>query len=136
MKGYLLKLSPLFVMALFMMTGCPSGHTSSNAQNIRTFSVGNLPFKIAADFSGDVWVLNFKDNTVTKLNDIQGVIGTYPVDPSSSSLAIDAQGDVWVTSAQNNSVVKLNSSGQKIGDYSAGFDPLGIAIDVSGCDPT
>ncbi len=124
MKSEIFKLSLLIIMPILILTGCPSSHMSGNAQNVRTFSVGNFPFKIAADSFGNAWVLNFKDNTVTRLSRSQGVIGTYPVDPSSSDFATDAQGNVWVASVWNNPIVELNSSGQKIGDYSAGFGPV------------
>ncbi|MCX6718566.1 MAG: SMP-30/gluconolactonase/LRE family protein [Candidatus Staskawiczbacteria bacterium] len=81
-----------------------------------------------------VWVANFSDNTVTKLDGSNGnLLGTYPVGNNPDGVAVDSSGNVWVGNWMDGTVTKLNSSGSVVGTYSlGGYYPSGIATDSSG----
>jgi streptogramin lyase len=114
------------VIKLTLVSGQPS---------ISSFTVGVGPYGIAIDASGNVWVANDFDGTVTELSSLGPVLGTFlTLDKSSSpsNIAIDSAGNVWVTIPGANTVTKLSSSGAVIGTYTAGNNPYGIAIDASG----
>ena len=95
-------------------------------------TVGGSPFDIARDASGNLWVPNYNDNTVTELNSTGSTIGTYPVGTQPTGIAIDASGNAWITNFADNTVTELNSSGGTIGTFPVGTSPMGIAIDASG----
>jgi DNA-binding beta-propeller fold protein YncE len=103
------------------------------AQTFNLFgSTGNGPLSIATDASGNVWVSNSADNTVTKLNPSGSTVGTFPVGNSPINVAIDASGNAWVTNYADNTVSKLGPSGTLLGTYPVGNGPFGIAIDGTG----
>jgi streptogramin lyase len=97
-----------------------------------TYTVGTSPYDIAIDASGNIWVTNSGDSTVTKLSSSGSTIGTYPAGTYPYGMAIDASGNVWVADDGGSTVTKLSSSGSTIGTYTGGNAPDGIAIDASG----
>ncbi len=82
------------------------------------FANGGLNFaqSIAIDNSGNAWIANFGNSTVTKLNSKGNALSpaagysggglNFPV-----GIAIDAAGDAWVANQSNNSVTELASDG-------------------------
>ncbi len=107
------------------------------------YTVGNSPYGIAIDASGNVWVANESDNTVTELTPtaVSGVyqtIATYNVGTSPYGIAIDASGNMWVSNEGDNTVMELSPTStpgiyQTTATYaSTGEYPYGIAIDKSG----
>ncbi|MCL5277796.1 MAG: carboxypeptidase regulatory-like domain-containing protein [Deltaproteobacteria bacterium] len=99
-----------------------------------TYTVGSHPDGIAIDNSGNVWVTDWSDLTVTKFNSIGITIGTYVVGSGGGNggIAIDSAGNVWIANIWNNEIIELNSFGTIIGTYAVGTDPNGIAIDSAG----
>ncbi|MGA9723140.1 MAG: choice-of-anchor D domain-containing protein [Candidatus Binatus sp.] len=97
-------------------------------------------FFLAIDAGGNVWVANFKGNSVTELNPSGDLIGTFAPNTAgfdgADDLAIDADGNVWVTNQLGNSVTELNSHGQLVNDFApsgAKFNhPFNLAIDATG----
>ncbi len=105
----------------------------STGTPIGTYAVGNGPWGIAIDASGNVWVVNDTSNTVTKLSAAGSIIGTYPVGNSPAGIVIDnSSGNVWVTNYNGNNVTKLSSTGSTLGTYAVGTNPYSVAIDSSG----
>ena len=98
----------------------------------RSYTVGNNPYGIAIDASGNVWVANNGDGTVTSLDPSSGTATAYTVAKQPEGIAIDASGNVWVTNNGSDNVYELDSSGGSKGTYSVGSHPMGIAIDASG----
>lgn len=99
----------------------------------------NAPKGIAVDASGNVWVPNSGNNSVTKLNNngdaLSGVSGlTVGSLSAPSSIAIDTNGNVWVANAGNNSISKILPDGLSGSSYAGGGlnTPQGITIDISG----
>lgn len=96
----------------------------------------NAPKGIAVDASGNVWVPNSGNNSVTKLNNngdalFDSTVGSLNVP---SAIALDADGNVWVANAGNNSISKILPDGLSGASYSgSGLNiPRGIAIDIAG----
>ena len=103
------------------------------------YNANYYPQGIAIDGSGNVWVTNYYNNTVTELNASGTIIGTYAVGSYLSGIAIDASGNVWVAGNVNgtNGITELSPTGVRIGAYATGYwfwwgYYPGIAIDGSG----
>jgi hypothetical protein len=106
-----------------------------------TYSGGALaaPSAIAADGSGDIWVPNAGNNSVSKLDALgsgflSGANG-FTAGPLSSpvAIAIDQSGFAWVANG-NNTVTELSTDGSSGTVFSGGGmnAPSGVAIDASG----
>ena len=115
------------------------GDTASNSVSVSTslvthvYQVGNVPNGIAVDASGNIWVTNSHDNTVSKLDSSGSIVGTYPVSGSiPADIAIDGSGNLWIANLYSANVTKMSSSGSIIATYPAGTYPAGISIDASG----
>ena len=98
--------------------------------------VGNKPSAIAIDSSGNLWVTNQGDNSITELSSSGTVINTFSnvVGPDPSGIAIDDVGNIWVTNmgtaaVPGTTVTELNSSGTVIGNFTVGSNPSSIFID-------
>jgi hypothetical protein len=99
------------------------------------------PSAIAIDSSGNAWIANFGDNSVTELSNVGAVLSGANGFTSGGlngpeGIAIDSSDNVWITNETGNSVTKLSSTGVPIfasGGYAGGGlnGPGGIAIDSS-----
>jgi streptogramin lyase len=99
----------------------------------------STPKGIATDDSGNVWIANSGNNSVTQLNNIgaavSGASGFTPGPLSApSAIAIDANGLPWITNSGNNTVTQLSSNGASGTPFSGGGlnVPKSIAIDATG----
>jgi hypothetical protein len=115
---------------------------------IITYSGGALssPKGIAADASGNIWVPNAGNGTVSKL-DALGVTTTDAAGFLSGSagftagslnapsgIALDNSGNAWIANSGNGTVTKLSSDGTSATVYTGGglSTPYGLAIDAGG----
>jgi hypothetical protein len=96
----------------------------------------NSPSSIAADASGNIWIANAGNNSVTKLDATGAELfnttaGGYN---SPSAIAIDGSGNAWIANMGNNSLTKLNAAGASGTAYSGnGLNaPKSVAVDGSG----
>jgi streptogramin lyase len=102
---------------------------------------GVAPLGVAIDASGDVWVPNFTDSSLSEFNS-NGVAKTgSPFSAAGldnpTSVAIDTYGSAWVANYNGNDISEFNTQGQKIsgppGFTGGGLnEPYGIAIDNVG----
>ncbi len=94
------------------------------------------PEAIATDASGNVWVTNPGNASVTQLDGTGALVfnSTAGGFNNPNAIAIDANGYAWVTNAGNNTVIKLAPSGSFGTSYSGnGLNiPTGIAINGDG----
>jgi hypothetical protein len=106
-------------------TGYLSGTTGYTAGSL------NAPAAVAIDLSGNAWLANAGDSTVTRIS-ASGMTGTVFTGgnlSSPSSLAIDANSNVWVANSGNGSLTEINSAGVLANYTSAGIaGPTAIAI--------
>jgi len=96
------------------------------------------PNALAIDASGNVWVSNGGNGTVSELSNA----GTY-IPPASynggvlngpSGIAIDPSGHVWVANKTGNNVAELTSGGAPVGQFTGDgvSAPTGVAVDGLG----
>ncbi len=99
----------------------------------------NAPAAIAADQSGNIWVTNSGNDTVTQFTNLGaanaafGTAGVATIGGTPGGVAIDLSGNGWVT-ASNNEVYELSSAGATVGTPLSGNGlnlPTSIAIDPS-----
>jgi hypothetical protein len=138
------------VAALYELAGSPMFTPKLTAQP-NDFTVGlnfsgagyqALPSAIAIDSSGNAWIANFGDNSVTELSsagvNLSGTNGfTGGGLNGPEGIAIDSSDNAWVTNGTGNSVTKLSSSGVPISPssgYTGGAlnGPRAIAVDGAG----
>jgi hypothetical protein len=99
----------------------------------------STPQSIANDASGNVWITNKGNNSVTKLDNSGAAISSGDGLGGGSlnvpyGIAIDTSGSPWITNSGNNTLTKLDASGANPSVYSAnGLNtPEGVAIDGAG----
>ncbi len=107
-----------------------------------TYTGGGLSgvTELAVDGSGNVWVTNSNNNSVSKFSAL-GV----PQSPSTGytgslnnpfGIAISGAGNVWVTNANGSTISEFSNSGGVLYNSASGYgglnNPLGIAIDGNG----
>lgn len=134
------------ITALFGLVaggGSPFTPVLSNAPNDWTLSVtytgGGLsaPKGIAVDASGNLWLPNSGNNTVSKFSNSGAAISSgsgYAGLSTPYALAVDTNGYIWVANSGNNSLAQLNGSGTVLNTFTGGGlnTPRSIAIDASG----
>jgi hypothetical protein len=102
-----------------------------------TYTGDNLsaPSAVAVDASGNVWITNRGNNSVSELDHSGAVLATGAVTLSGpGAVAIDAAGGPWIVNGTDNSLTQLSPYGAGIGSASLGGlnQPAGIAIDPQG----
>lgn len=116
--------------------------TAQQTLPMNTFTTGTYPEGIAIDATGNIWVANNGDGTVTELNSTGTIVGTFTVGTGPVGIAIDTSGNVWVANSGGGgitggtgNITELDSFGNLVGTYpvyTAGASPHGIAIDKNG----
>jgi len=104
-----------------------------------TYTAGgtlNSPSSIAADASGNVWITNAGNSSVTKLDNTGALVVNTTAGSlnSPNAIAIDGSGSAWVTNAGNATVTRLNAAGTSGAVYSGNglSAPKSIVIDGNG----
>jgi hypothetical protein len=138
--------SPATGLSLYSMANAaaPFQPTLSAAPTAWTIAINyvggglNVPRGIAVDFSGNIWVANSGNNSVTELSNtgaaISGAAGfTAGAIRSPVALAIDLNNNVWIANSGNSTVTELSNSGATGTAFSGGGlnVPSSIAIDAS-----
>ena len=119
-----------------VLTGVPNDWTLAV---VYTGGGLNLPFHVAVDTSGNVWVPNENGDSVSEFNtlgvSLQGSsgIGIATEDPSTpTGLAIDPSGNVWVSGFGSTGLAKFTSTGSYLSTVTWNCSADNIAIDASG----
>lgn len=106
---------------------------------VKFSGVANSPSALAVDATGNIWVANAGNNTVTELAPNGAVLSGNGFQASfnaPSAIAVDSAGGVWVTNKGNNTVSRLTSSGSPMAGspYSGGGlnAPMAISFDGLG----
>ena len=130
-------------------TGAGGGNSGSNSWNTNSpITSGGLangyPDGIAIDSSGNVWVSNRSNNSLSEFNSSGSPVSNSPFSGGGlyepGNIAIDQSGYLWIANptdaSGDGSISKFTSGGSPVSGspFSGGglIDPLGIAIDVSG----
>lgn len=98
-----------------------------------------VPYGIALDLNGNIWVPNLVGQSVTKLTPLGVAVNYAPGGAEFAGpygIAIDGLGNVWITNSNSTNLSELDGSGDSIASFDptgAGFNsPISIAIDESG----
>lgn len=94
-------------------------------------AVGAAPRTLAFDAAGTLWVVNYKDASVTRIA-ADGTKQDVAVGESPLGLAIAPDGDVWVASYGKGTVHRLNADGTVEREYPIGASPFGVAVAKDG----
>ena len=102
----------------------------------------DVPKGVAIDSSGNIWVANYSNNSLSKFTSIGAAASGSPFSGNGLDqpqlLAIDKSGDVWVTNATGSggdpTISRFTSSGSAASGspISALAGPFAIAFDISG----
>ncbi|MEB3196208.1 MAG: hypothetical protein VKP62_03300 [Candidatus Sericytochromatia bacterium] len=94
-------------------------------------TVGSNPTGLAIDrTTGEVWVANSGDNTVSKLSSEGATLGVYVLGVQPGAIAVAPDHSAWVVSAATNQLIHLAPNGVPIGaPIPVGAGPAGLAID-------
>jgi DNA-binding beta-propeller fold protein YncE len=118
--------------------------TTATASDIYTLlssfsSTGSIPFGVAVDRNGNVFVCNSYSNNVAKFDNsgnLLTVFGSYGSGPSqlyyNTGIAVDGSGYVFVTSYLGDRIEKFDNNGNFVTEWTPGFEPTGIAVDSNG----
>lgn len=92
------------------------------------------PLDAVVDASGNVWVTNNTNNTVSKITSADVLDGTFPVGANPRGIDIDPSGNLWVANAGGNSISKLDSAGALVATYAlgGGTNPYGVHCTADG----
>ncbi len=111
----------------------PSGSSNDSSATpgspvVATVEVGEGPGTVAAT-ADDVWVSNFGDDTVTRIDpDDNSVVATIPVGGGPSGVAL-TDGAVWVAEARDGAVTRIDPSTDEVAaTVETGSQPLGVAV--------
>ena len=92
-----------------------------------TFPTGNAPTSVASDGTS-IWINNLDDNTVSKMNPVDGTKVDYDTLDDPQGVAFDGT-SIWIANAGSNKVSKMNPADGTRVDYDTLDAPLGVAFD-------
>ncbi|MGK2882859.1 MAG: serine/threonine-protein kinase PknD [Mycobacterium sp.] len=113
----------------------PTSEVIPTDQSVLPFSGLNFPIGITVDDSGDMYVVDNKNNRVVVMTEsgTQSVLPFTGLD-TPAGIALDDSGDVYVTDVNNNRVLRLaaGASTQEVLPFTGLSSPSRIVIDDSG----
>ena len=106
--------------------------TPPPAGSCKRIAVGNGPSAVAVT-EGAVWVANFSDDTVTRIDPSTSAVvgGPIAVGDGPTAIAADANG-AWVTSINDGLLTHVEPAGDSTSSIRVGNGPEGVAITTSG----
>ncbi|MEM7260700.1 MAG: hypothetical protein AAF488_01830 [Planctomycetota bacterium] len=104
-------------------------HLSSGGALIETVTTGAIPYGVAIDAAGRVWVSNAFGNSVTRI-DTDGTTVEIPVGFYPTGIAAHGNGTIWVV--EKTGVRVLDGAGQELSHQPVGVFPRGITVAVGG----
>jgi streptogramin lyase len=111
---------------------------NSSGTSPALFSAGglNFPIAVAFDTSGNAWIANYGNSSVTLLNSsgspLSGTSGfsatnfVFPV-----AIAADSKCNAFVANLSSNTITRVLADGSAFTDFAVGSGPSGIAIDAA-----
>jgi streptogramin lyase len=91
-------------------------------------------YGLGIDPAGNIWLANWTNNTVQKIDPSGTVLGTFGSHGSGCrGVAVTpADSDVWVACSYSNAVARLHNDGTFVQLISVGGEPTGVAVDAAG----
>lgn len=127
--------SPMTTMSPINTGGGVTGYAYSSTGVSLTGASLSGPSLMFIDASGNIYVANYNNGTVSRWNSSHTYLGTYTTGKSLNSpegIVFDSAGNCYVEDTGNGAVYKYNSSGVYQSTIISGLNhPLGISIDPS-----
>ena len=97
----------------------------------------NLPYGVALDSSGNVYIADTGNNAIEEWSATQGMTTLVPATAGLNGphgVAVDSQGNVYIADAYNNAIKEWSPANQQLTTLvSSGLNfPLGVAVDSQG----
>ena len=109
---------------------------STIAASMATFASTNLssPQGLAFDSSGNLYVANYGDSTISKFDASGGYVSNITSNLSyPSGLAFDSSGNLYAANIISTTISKFNSAGTFLSQINSNLNnPVGLAFDSSG----
>lgn len=143
-QGILLIL--VVTLATILPIRVPRAHACDQCNFMLSWGTNGVPFGVAVDSSGNVYVVDGYNNRVEKFSNEGQYVTSFGSQGTGDGqfsyphyIAVDSAGLVYVADAGNHRVEKFSSNGEYLtqwGTYGSGngqFEwPLGITVDLSG----
>jgi YVTN family beta-propeller protein len=95
---------------------------------VATIPVGNYPYEVAFD-GAHIWVTNYNENSVSKIDIVTNVVATVPVGTNPRGVAFDGV-HIWVANSGEDTVSKIDIvTNAVVATVSVGDNPRGVAFD-------
>jgi DNA-binding beta-propeller fold protein YncE len=106
----------------------PSLPTRTATYGWRTAATTQSLNWITLDLSGNAWVINSGNDSVTRIAALRGAALSFTGGGLNvpQSIAIDASGNIWVANYGNSSLSELSASGTPLSPAGTGFTGSGI----------
>lgn len=139
------KITPAGDVSTLAGSAGSTGTTDASGSNARF----NLPYGVAADASGNVYVADTGNNLIRKVAPDGTTTTVAGITANSTGLAVDASGNLYVADSTNRVIYKVTSTGtvstlagsnlnpatspsDGTGTSASFSNPVGIAVDTSG----
>ncbi|MDO3625747.1 putative Ig domain-containing protein [Mucilaginibacter sp. BT774] len=115
--------------------GAVTGYSYSSTGTSLTGATLSGPSLMAIDASGNIYVCNYNNGTISEYNSSGTYIGKFASGfgfNNPCGIVFDSSGNAYVMDTGNGAIYKFSSSGTSLGTIASGLGhPLGIAIDAS-----
>jgi hypothetical protein len=115
--------------------GAVTGYSYSSTGTSLTGATLSGPSLMAIDASGNIYVCNYNNGTISEYNSSGTYIGKFASSfnfGNPCGIVFDSSGNAYVMDTGDGKIYKFNSAGTAIGTIVTGLGhPLGIAIDAS-----
>jgi len=127
--------APMTTMSPNNTGGAVTGYSYSSTGVSLTGATLSGPSLMWIDASGNIYVANYNNGTVSRWNSSHTYLGTYTTGKSISNgegIVFDSAGNCYVEDTGAGAIYKYNSSGAYVSTIISGLShPLGISIDPS-----
>jgi len=97
-----------------------------------TWATGGLPYSVALDSAGNVYVADWDYKLIRKFNAAGAQIASWSTTGIPYGVAVDGAGNVYVIDTQYSLLRKYNAAGTQVASWSTTDVPLSMALDAAG----
>lgn len=128
-RNYLFRISSVNSFGVGL-AGIPLAVTT--AESTASYTVGSSPAAMAFDSSGNVYVANTLDNSVSRITTSGAVSRFATVGDNPAALVFDSSGNLYVANSDEGTITKITSTGTATLFAPVGDRPSSLVFDTSG----